>query len=611
MLRPLLFVVLMLAGAAHAGEVAAPASSPLRVLLLFPGDLLMPWAQIQSDNTRSAIAAAVPGHIEFFAEGLDGLRLPGIEAEHEFVALLLKRYAVIPPDLIVVHGPMEGFVTRQRTAFWPGTPMMVVSRFAGLQSTSSYPEGIPGTSVHFDSAGTIDIALRLQPDAKRIVVVGGSSEYSRTETQQTTEQLAPYRDRLDIQYLVDLPTEEMERRLAALPRDSIVLQLPIFRDKSGAIRVAREFSVRLAAAANVPTYMYYDGGLGFGAVGGSMAHWAGQKDLIGRIARELLSGETRKESLLMHAPVKSVCMVDWRQMKRWQLSVDRLPEGCEVRFREATIWEQFRRELLLIFAVLLIQSLLIVALIIQRRRRHRAELELQVQRAQLAHAARLATMGELSASIAHEISQPLAAILANAETGELLLKSGATDLSDLHEILSAIRDDDLRAGEVIERIRRLLRNEQIEMRPLSLNEAIESIIKLTSGLANRHGVTVQVALDPSIPLVKGDPVQVQQVLLNLIMNAVEAVSEAPPERRRVSITTVGRSPGGVEVIVRDDGLGIAADRLPRVFEPFFTTRPKGMGLGLSITRSIVQAHGGRIWVESDATGATFHFTIPA
>ena len=126
-----------------------------------------------------------------------------------------------------------------------------------------------------------------------------------------------------------------------------------------------------------------------------MANWAGQKDMIGRIARELLLGETRKESLLMHAPVPSVCVVDWRQMKRWDLSLERLPEGCEVRFREPTLWEQFHREVLIILAVLLIQSALIIALVLQRQRRHRAELELQDQRTQLAHAARLATVGEL------------------------------------------------------------------------------------------------------------------------------------------------------------------------------------------------------------------------
>ncbi len=600
----------MMVGAARADEAPAPAKSPLRVLLLFPGDLMMPWAVDQSETTKSAILAAVPGRIEFFAEGLDALRFPGSHNEDEFVALLLMRYSAVPPDLIVVHGPMEDFVERQRGSLWPKTPLMAVSKIAGSLSRSNYPEGVPGTSVSFDSAGTVDLALRLKPDAKRIVVVGGSSQYSRAEIQQATDQLERYRGRLDIQYLIDLPMEEMERRLAALPHDSILLQLPIFRDGKGEIRVPRDLVAQLAAAASVPTYGYYGTAIGFGMVGGALANWDGQRDMIGRIARELLLGETRKESLRMHAPLPSVCVVDGRQMKHWNLPVDRLPEGCEVRFREPSLWEQFHRELLLILAVLLIQSALIVALVVQSRRRQRVELELQDQRAQLAHAARLATVGELSASIAHEINQPLAAILANAETGELLIKSGETDPSALQEILSAIRHDDLRASEVIERLRRLLRNEKAELRPLNINDAIESIVQLMRGLASRKDVSVYTVLDPSIPPIKGDYVQVQQVLLNLLMNAVEAVGDALPERRRVVVSTAERPQGSIEVTVKDGGPGIDAEKLPRIFDPFFTTKADGMGLGLSISRSIVLAHRGRIWAESDTTGTTFRFIIP-
>jgi signal transduction histidine kinase len=608
MFRPLLFMALMLLGIAHADEVAATAK-PLRVLLLFPGDLLQPWAQDQAANTKSAIVAAVPGRIEFFAEAIDGLRLPGTGYETEFVALLRKRYADVPPDLIVVHGPMDGFVSRQRAALWPETAVMAASVPDGL-FTTGYPKGIPGTTVSYDPAETVALALRLQPDAKRIVVIAGTTEFSRAETHRASEQLARYRDRLDIQYLVGLPMEELEQRLAALPRDSILLQLPIYRDAAGSIRVARELAARLAEVASVPSYMYYENALGFGMVGGYMANWAGQRDMIGRIARELLLGEVRNASLLIHPPTRSVCIVDWREMKRWQLPLDRLPENCEVRFREPSLWEQFHREVLIILAVLLIQSALIIALVLQHRRRHRAELELQDQRAQLAHAARLATVGELSASIAHEINQPLAAILTNAEVGAHLIETGAAKLEELHEILTSIRQDDLRASDVIERMRRLLHNEQVEMRALNINDAIESIVRLTRGLAMRNGISVHTALAVSLPAIKGDYVQIQQVLLNLIMNALEAVRGAPSERRRIVITTLERPPGNVEVEVKDGGPGIAADKLARIFEPFFTTKPDGMGLGLSITRSILSAHHGRIWVESNDTGAAFRFTLP-
>lgn len=489
---------------------------------------------------------------------------------------------------------------------------MVVGGISVPGKPPAFAAGIPGTSVSFDSAATVDLALRLQPDAKRVVIVGGSSAYSRSEIQRALAQLEPYRQRLDIQLLVDMPMDEMERRLAALPQETFVLHLPVFRDGTGAIRVPSDLAGRLSTAASVPSYTYYDTALGLGVLGGAMADWSGQGEMIGIIARELLSGEVRRESLVMHEPGPTKCVVDWRQMKRWHLPLDRLPDSCEVRFRQPGLWEQFHREVLLALAVLLIQSALIVALVLQRRRRHRVQLELQDQRAQLAHAMRLATVGELSASIAHEINQPLAAILINAEAGEMLLNSGAgaDKQAELQEILSAIRQDDLRAGEVIDRLRRLLHNEPIAMRPLDVNEAVVSIVRLTRGLAMRNGISVQSALEPSIPSINGDFVQIQQVLLNLVMNAIEAVQEAVPERRHVVITTAERPAGNVEVEVKDAGPGIPPEKLDRIFEPFFTTKPKGMGLGLSISRSIVLAHRGQLRADSDATGTRIRFIIP-
>jgi signal transduction histidine kinase len=611
MRRLQLFLLLFMLGATHAADPPAPPQRQLRVLLLFPSDLLLPWALDQAQNTKTAIRAALPRGVDFFAEGLDALRLTGPEYEEEFVALLLKRYRAIPPDLIVVHGPMGDFVQRHRAALWPQTPLMAASVMANEVQLSGYPADIPGTTVSIDITGTIALALKLDPEARRLVVVGGSSQFNRAELALTRKSVEGLRDRLEIEYLEDGSQVEMEQRLAALPRDSIVFQLPIFRDGKGDYHTPHELAARLAGIATAPSYTYYEQGIGIGLVGGATTNWAGQQDMIGKIARELLMGGTRKESLLMHPPTPSLCAVDWRAMKHWQLPLARLPEGCQVQFRELSFWDKYRKECLVIGFVLLIQSALIIALILQRQRRQVAELELHHQRTQLAHAARLATVGELSASIAHEINQPLAAILTNAEVGESLIKSGSAKMAELHEIFTSIRDDDLRAVEVIKRMRQLLRHEPNEALPLDVNEAVQSILRLTIGLAKRNGVTLNTELDPSIPRIKGDFVQVQQVLLNLIVNAVDAVAGCPPERRRVTISTAERPAGKVEVSVNDSGPGIAAEKIERIFEPFFSTKHDGMGLGLSITRTIVQAHRGRIWAESNGAGATFHFSIPA
>jgi PAS domain S-box-containing protein len=227
----------------------------------------------------------------------------------------------------------------------------------------------------------------------------------------------------------------------------------------------------------------------------------------------------------------------------------------------------------------------------------------------LAHASRLAAMGELTASIAHEINQPLGAILANADAAELLLDAGRLD--EVRRALADIRKDDLRASEVVRRIRELVRTQEFERHPLDLNEMVAGVLQLLGADAARRGVALEAVLARDLPPVRGDRVHLQQVLLNLLLNGMEAMAETPAPRRRLAVRTTPNGTG-VEVSVTDAGVGIPPAQLPRLFESFFTTKREGMGLGLSIARSIVEAHGGRIWAENRPEGGgAFRFTVPA
>ncbi len=243
-------------------------------------------------------------------------------------------------------------------------------------------------------------------------------------------------------------------------------------------------------------------------------------------------------------------------------------------------------------------------------RRH-AEEELRAVRQELAHASRLALLGELTASIGHEINQPLAAIRSNADAGAHLLdRDGTSDFEELREIFTDIRQQSRLAADVIERMRALAAKHPPEAQVLDLNEVTSDILRLVAWDVRRRRVTLQSELLSSLPSVSGDRVCLQQVVLNLILHAMDAMDPMEKGERRLLVRT-SRLEDAVEVTVTDTGRGIPADEMRKLFDPFYTTKERGLGLGLAIARSLVEAHGGRIWAEDhDGRGASFHVALP-
>ena len=240
-----------------------------------------------------------------------------------------------------------------------------------------------------------------------------------------------------------------------------------------------------------------------------------------------------------------------------------------------------------------------------------AQSEAQELRRELAHSGRVSLLGQLASSLAHELSQPLGAILRNTEAAELMLQASTIDREELQELVADIRRDDHRAGLVIERMRSLLKGRQLEMLPVALDGVVQDVLALVHADSESRHVRIDCELEPSLPKVQGDRVHLSQVLLNLILNAMDAVAHLTPERRRVTVGAARNGHQTVELYVADAGEGIPPDAVNQVFEPFFTTKPAGMGMGLAITRSIVERHGGRISL-SNATGqgARFNVTLP-
>ena len=525
--------------------------------------------------------------------------------------------------------------------------------------------------------------------------------------------------------------------MSRLPDHTVVLYVTMFQDAAGKTFTPRQALDAFAPASRAPIYGCYDTYLGHGIVGGSMVTF----EQIGRKAAQLgiriLAGEDAQAAARSES-YRAMPMFDWRQLRRWNISEQRLPPGSIVQFKEATYWEQHYRIIVTALSLCLLESLLIVALLVQLRRRRLAEaalreseqqmslaasaaalamwtwdilrdqiwmsgmgralfgiapdtrldyaalsarlhpedratrdaaisralktqgefdteyrvvlsdgqvrwiagrgrvefgggkplrvrgvsldvterrqteLEVARQRTELAHRSRVTLLGELSGSLAHELNQPLGAIVTNAGAALRSLGRDRMTREKFREVLEDIVADGRRASEVIRSVKGMVRKADGARQLVDLNDVIGQTIRLSQSDALAHNCAVLNEFHPALPQVEADVVQLQQVFLNLILNAFEASTDVPKLQRRVIIRTERDSGGAVRACVRDFGTGLPAEAPERIFEQFFSTKREGTGMGLFISRSIVEAHGGTLCAENaKGGGAQFWLRLPA
>ncbi|WP_158061917.1 sensor histidine kinase [Burkholderia catarinensis] len=238
--------------------------------------------------------------------------------------------------------------------------------------------------------------------------------------------------------------------------------------------------------------------------------------------------------------------------------------------------------------------------------------ELNRNRRELAHLTRISALGELAGSLAHELNQPLTAILSNAQAAQRFMDADPINLSEIRETLKDIVADNCRAGEIIRKMRALVRKGDVDLQPLDLGGVVRDVMLLVHSDAMLRGVRTTFEVDDDLPAVRGDKVQLQQVVLNLLLNAFDAVHDGFASDRIVAVRVWAEPDATVRIGVRDRGHGLTVDQIDRIFKPFYTSKPQGLGLGLSISRTIVSAHGGRLWAENHAErGASFYVALPS
>jgi signal transduction histidine kinase len=417
------------------------------------------------------------------------------------------------------------------------------------------------------------------------------------------------KDRVNVLFYNELSFEDALTRVAALPSNSALFWTQPQVDATGAVHEGERALRLLSSVANAPIFSFDDAFFGEGIVGGPMTSVSEGARKTSEVVTRILRGEKPadiKTPALEYGPPK----FDWRQLQRWDISESRLPPHSEIFFREAPVWHAYRWQIALVCTVIILQAALISRLLYEQRLRRYAELQARQRMSELAHINRFSTAGELTATIAHEINQPLGAIHANAETLELMLKSPSLNMDEVKEIVADIRRDDARASDVIHRLRSLLKKAPFEPRVIDLNDVVRETIELLSALAIAQRVEIGTSATLSSLPIRGDRVQLQQVILNLVVNAMDVMADMPIAERMIRISTT-RFEDFAEVAISDAGPGIPSDTIKEVFEPFFTTKANGMGMGLSIARTIVEAHNGQIWAENlPSGGASIRIKLP-
>lgn len=610
----LLCLALLLAECLSAGSAGAVERSRRgelkRVLVLHSfGREFRPWSEYARD-IKAELERQSPWPLDIQEHALLTARFNNPGPEAPFVEYLHSLYQGAKPDIVLSIGaPAARFAQRYRARLFPDTPLIFTAVEQRLIDRADLSDQDVVVSVRNDFLAAFGNILQVLPETKSVAVVIGASPLEKFWIEQVKRELKPLTERIELVWYSDLSFEEILKRASTLPPHTALFWGLMSVDAAGVVHESNLALRSLHAVANAPIFSYQEPFFGEGTVGGPMHLIADTSSKTVSAAIAVLGGA--KPASINYAPIGfSAPRYDWRELQRWDISESRLPSGSEILFREPSIWQRYRWQMLMIWAVFLVQAGLISGLLHERRRRRSAEVESRQRLAELAHVNRYSAVGELTTSIAHELNQPLGSILTNAETAELMLKADSPDIDEIRQILADIRRDDQRASEVIRRLRSVLKKTPFELEDIELNDTVREAIGLVKAVADGRRITLSYLPALADLHVKGDPVQLQQVILNLIINAMDAISDADAGKREVSVATV-HAGNQAEIRIADTGPGMAASDLANVFDPFFTTKPQGMGMGLAIAKTIVEAHHGTISAANQpAGGALFTIRLP-
>jgi signal transduction histidine kinase len=586
----------------------AAAEPPRAVLLLDQSDPNAPWGIGFRSAFRSTVGKSPS--IAVYIELADLGRFGTPEYEVLLREYLRGKYRDKPLGVIAINGSrMFEIGLRLRNALWPDVPVVfsTVERSA-IQRLGS-ASNITGATVDPSLDGALSVARALTPDLKRIVHVGSPWE-RQPFFHFLARQLPELQKQVVVEDLAALKLDEIKRRVSTLPDDAVILYTSLYSDGTGSSFAPIDAIGLIAQVANRPIVTFSGVQIGVGATGGYVVLPGPVGDDAATRVVRILNGATTSTIPIVTGDFARP-IFDWRRLQQFEIDASRLPPGSEIRFRPPTMWEQYRWQLMGIFAVVIGQALLISGLLWERRRRQAAEVLSRRRFLEVMHLNRVAVASAMSTSIAHELNQPLGAILSNAEAAKILLDRNPLDIEQIKAIVDDILRDDQRAADIIGHVRGFLKRQESALQNVDIGTVLGNTLPILETEAAKRDIALACRPSGEGLQVRADPVHLQQVLVNLAINGMDAIQAAGNGDRRLIIESHRRNGAEVEVSVSDSGAGIPSDRLESVFDTFFTTKPHGTGLGLSIARTIVESYKGRLWAENGASGgAIFRLTLP-
>ena len=531
--------------------------------------------------------------------------------EQSVVDFIRSTYTDRPkPDLIVaVAAPATIFARKYRQQLFPDTPLLFASVDQRFLRDAPLGKNETAVAVVNDFPKLVDDVLQVLPETKQVFMVVGSGQIGQLWRQALEREFKRFHDRVTFVWSDDLSLAEILRRCANLPKHSAIFYFAFGTDASGAAYADERVLAELHATANAPLFAPYSVYLGTGAVGGTLMSIDGLSRDAADAAVRILNGAS-PSSVSVPPRSQDQPTFDWRELQRWGIPESRLPPNSVVRYRSPSLWQEYRVAVLSAAGALAIQALLIIGLLVERRARQRAELESRRNLVLAADASRRETMSALTNSIGHELAQPLSSMVYNAEALQMMVNTDRATRDTMGEILSDIQAEGARATQIIDRHRKMLRSGELRKKPVELHAVVDESLALVAHEMIARQIVATVNLPLNRCIVSGDQVLLQQVLVNLLMNAMDAMAETPPAQRHLTIRSEVRA-AEVEVSVRDTGPGLPADIVGTLFTAFVTTKSHGLGIGLTIARTIVNAHGGTLDAHNNLEGgATFTFTLP-